>query len=63
MKQKYRIPKLSILFLRLEYLQESINEINRVLYSEMSKEKCLEIIRRKFEGIHRATTTEEKVKG
>ncbi len=58
MKQKYKIPKLKILFLRLEYLQESIDEINRVLYSEMNKEKSLELIRKKFKGIHRATKNE-----
>ncbi|KKN04531.1 hypothetical protein LCGC14_1096580 [marine sediment metagenome] len=59
-KQKYRIPKLSILFLRLEYLQESIHEINRILYSEMRKEESLELIRKKFEGINRATMTEKE---
>ncbi len=55
---KYKIPKLEILFYRLEYLQKCLSEIETTLYSEMSKERSLELIRKKFKGIHRATKSE-----
>ena len=55
---KYEIPKLKILMWRLEYLQSSINKIEKILYSEMNKENSLELIRKLFKGIHRATESE-----
>lgn len=57
-KEKYRIPELKVLLWRLEYIQRCMNEIETVLYSEMSKEKSLELIRKKLKGINRATKSE-----
>ena len=57
-KKKYQIPNLKILMWRLEYLQRCINKIEKVLYSKMNKENSLELIRKAFKGIHRATESE-----
>ncbi len=57
-KKKYKIPNLEILIWRLEYLQKCLNKIEKILYSEMNKENSLELIRKLFKGIHRASESE-----